>query len=391
MQTTDLPAEYQEYSGLLELAADFARREVEPVEIKGDAHESFDRGLFERAGALGLTSIVAPEDWGGMGLGYGIYALILEEIATASSAFAVTIAVNGLGQIILEKFGDDRQRKHWLSPLARGERLGAFALTEAHCGSDAAALKTSARKSGDRYIINGGKQFITHGGHADSYFVLARTQPLESGGASAHKGISCFYVPGDAPGLSAGAQEKKLGWRSSPLSSLVFEDVEVPADHLIGQEGDGFSIAMQALDSGRITIAATAVGIGRRALAESARYAATREAFGEPLREFQGLQWMLADMDTALAAARLLVLEAAGRKDRGLPFAREASRAKLFASDTAMRLATDAVQVLGGYGYMREYPVEKLLRDAKATQIVEGTNQIQRSIIAKNLFREYVK
>lgn len=380
--------EFQEYQELLELTADFAKREVEPAEIKGDASESFDRDLFMRAGALGLTSIVAPEDCDGMGLGYSIYALILEELATASSAFAVTIAVNGLGQIILEKFGTDVQRKKWLPALARGEHLGAFALTEAHCGSDAAALKTTARKSGEDYTINGSKQFITHGGHADCYLVLARTTPLENDNTSPnHKGISCFYVPGDSPGLSAGAQEKKLGWRSSPLSSLVFEDLKVPADHLVGQEGDGFSIAMQALDSGRITIAATAVGIGRRAFEESVKYSRGREAFGQPIGDFQGLQWMLADMDTSLAAARLLVLEAAGRKDRGASFAREASRAKLFASDTAMRVATDAVQILGGYGYMREYPVERLLRDAKATQIVEGSNQIQRNIIARQLFR----
>ncbi|MEQ9365917.1 MAG: acyl-CoA dehydrogenase family protein [Leptospirales bacterium] len=383
----EAPPEFEQYKELLELAADFARREVEPVEIQGDANESFDRGLFTRAGSLGLTSIVAPEDCDGMGLGYGVYALILEELATASSAFAVTIAVNGLGQIILEKFGSDAQRKRWLPQLARGEHLGAFALTEAHCGSDAAALRTTARKSGDEYIINGGKQFITHGGHADCYLVLARTAPPDGQtDLPQHKTISCFYVPGDSPGLSAGAQEKKLGWRSSPLSSLVFEDLKVPAENLIGQEGDGFSIAMQALDSGRITIAATAVGIGRRALSESLAYSRGREAFGQAIGEFQGLQWMLADMDTNLAAARLLVLEAAGRKDRGEAFAREASRAKLFASDTAMKLATDAVQILGGYGYMREYPVEKLLRDAKATQIVEGANQIQRNIIARRLF-----
>ncbi len=382
----EIPAGFEEYRELLQLAGDFAKSDVEPAEIQGDASETFDRSLFTRAGALGLTSIVAPEDCDGMGLGYGIYALILEELATASSAFAVTIAVNGLGQIILEKFGSPEQRAKWLSPMARGEHLGAFALTEAHCGSDAAALRTSARKSGDEYILNGGKQFITHGGYADCYLVLARTAAPEQADAPNHKTISCFYVPGDAAGLSAGAQEKKLGWRSSPLSSLIFEDVRVPAENLIGNTGDGFSIAMQALDSGRITIAATAVGIGRRALAESLEYSKSREAFGRPIGDFQGLQWMLADMDTQLAAARLLVLEAAGRKDQGQPFSREASRAKLFASDTAMRLATDAVQILGGYGYMREYPVEKLLRDAKATQIVEGSNQIQRNIIARRLF-----
>jgi hypothetical protein len=385
MQYTELCEEYRE---LLELAADFARREVEAVEREGDSSESFDRSLFTRAGQTGLTGIVAPEALGGMGLGYSVYALMLEELATASSAFAVTVAVNGLPQIILERFGNETQQKTWLPPLARGEHLGAFALTEAHCGSDAAALRTTARKSGEHYVINGGKQFITHGGAADCYMVLARTSPPGDPDMPKHAGISCFYVPAQTPGLLAGKPEKKLGWRSSPLSALVFEDMQVPADHLIGREGDGFSIAMQALDSGRITIAATAVGIARRGMQESVAYAGTREAFGQTIASFQGLQWMLADMDTQIAAARLLVLEAADRKDRGLDFSRAASRAKLFASDTAMEVATNAVQILGGYGYMREYPVERLLRDAKATQIVEGTNQIQRSIIARQLLRQ---
>lgn len=375
-----------EARALLELTADFAARTVAPAEVIGDSSERFNRDLFTEAGRLGLTGIVAPEAAGGMGLGYTLYAALLEELARASSAFAVTIAVNGLGQMILEGFGTADQQAQWLGPLARGENLGAFALTEAHCGSDAAALRTDAERQGDSYIINGSKQFITHGGFADCYFVMARTSP-RTPDEPAHRGISCFYVPGDAPGLSAGAQEKKLGWRSSPLSGLVFENVKVPAGHLIGSEGDGFAIAMQALDSGRVTIGATAVGIGRRALEESVAYARSREAFGQAIADFQGLQWMLADMDTALSAARLLVQAAAERKDAGLDYSAAASRAKLFASDTAMRLASDAVQILGGYGYTREYPVEQLLRDAKATQIVEGTNQIQRSVIARHLLR----
>ena len=377
----------EDFSELIALAADFAQREIEAVEIAGDRDESFDRTLFQKAGQLGLTATVAPESAGGMGLGYTVYARLLEELATASSAFAVSVAVNGLPQIILEKFGSPEQIERWLPPLAAAEHLGAFALTEAHCGSDAAALKTRAERNGDVYKINGSKQFITHGGFADCYMVLARTEPLTDGQAP-HKGISCFYVPGNTPGLQAGAQEKKLGWRSSPLSSLVFEDMLVPAENLVGREGDGFSIAMQALDSGRITIAATAVGIARRAFEESAKYAEQRQAFGQAIADFQGLQWMLADMDTNISAARLLVQEAARLRDAGKNYAREASRAKLFASDTAMRVSTDAVQLLGGYGYMREYPVERLMRDAKATQIVEGTNQIQRTIIARSLLKE---
>lgn len=378
--------ELDEHRSLIELARDFAKSEIEAVEAANDEREYFDRALFTRAGAAGLTGVVAPEDNGGTGLGYAVYALILEELAWASSSFAVTIAVNGLPQIILERFGTDAQRERWLPPLAAGEHLGAFALTEAHCGSDAAALRTTALRDGDAYIINGSKQFITHGGAADAYMVLARTGG--DNGAPNHKTISCFYVPGDAAGLSFGKAEKKLGWRSSPLSSLRFDDLRVPADHLIGNEGDGFSIAMQALDSGRITIAATSVGIARRALEECVRYGNEREAFGQNLNTFQGLQWTLADMDTRIAAARLLVLDAARRKDAGAAFAKEASRAKLFASDTAMFAATEAVQFFGGYGYMREYPVERLLRDAKATQIVEGANQIQRNIIAKHLLRK---
>ncbi len=378
--------ELQEHETLIELARDFAKKEIEAVEAENDEREHFDRGLFTKAGAAGLTGVVAPEDYGGAGLGYAVYALILEELAWASSSFAVTIAVNGLPQIILERFGTTEQRERWMPALAAGEHLGAFALTEAHCGSDAAALRTTAQRRGDEYIINGSKQFITHGGAADAYMVLARTG--NDAGTPNHKNISCFYVPGDAPGLSFGKAEKKLGWRSSPLASLRFEDLSVPANYLIGNEGDGFSIAMQALDSGRITIAATSVGIARRSLDECVRYGNERSAFGKSLNEFQGLQWTLADMDTRIAASRLLVLDAARRKDAGAPFSKEASRAKLFASDTAMFAATEAVQYFGGYGYMREYPVERLLRDAKATQIVEGSNQIQRNIIAKHLLKE---
>lgn len=371
----------EKYDDLLQLAADFGRGELEPYEKENDPPALFRKDLFTKAGELGLTAMTAPEEFGGLALPMVAFALALEEIALYSSSFAVTIAVNGLPQTILEKFGSEEQKTRWLGEFAAGKMLGAFCLTEPHCGSDAAALTTSARRSGSGYVIQGSKQFITHGGVADAYMVMART-----GGPGA-SGVSCFFVEATRPGVSAAGKEDKLGWRTSPTTGMNFDSVEVPEDHRIGPEGAGFRVAMQALDSGRITIAATAVGIARRALQEATAYLRKRQAFGQDLAEFQGLQWMLADMDTAIAASRLLVLEAAALKDEGRPFSTEASRAKLFATDTAMQVTTDAVQLLGGYGYSREYPVERLMRDAKATQIVEGTNQIQRNIIAKAMIR----
>lgn len=371
-----------EYNEILQLAADFARNELESYEQKNEEAGVFDKNLFHQMGELGLTGLVAAEKHGGLGLGYEAYALFLEEIARFSSSYAVTIAVNGLPQIILEKHGSEEQQQRWIPDLASGKKLGAFALTEPQSGSDAAAMKVTAEKSDGAYVLNGRKQFITHGGVADAYMVLARTSNNGS------RGISCFYVESPIDGLQAAKPENKMGWRVSPTTGLVFEDVRVPAENRIGTEGIGFSIAMKALDSGRITIGATAVGIARRALEESLKYVKSRSAFGSALKDMQGVQWMLADMDTAVSASRLLVLEAARRKDAGRDFSRQASQAKLFATDTAMQVTTDAVQLLGGYGYTKEYPVERLMRDAKATQIVEGTNQIQRNIIAKHLVKK---
>ncbi len=368
-------------SEFLELAARFGEKELDSSEKVNDESQTFDRNLFKKAGEMGLTGLIASEENGGSALGYESYALILEEIACYSSSFAVTIAVNGLPQIMLERHGTPDQKKRWLPALASAEHLGAFALTEAHCGSDAAALTTKAKKIDGKYILNGSKQFITHAGFADCYLVMART------GGEGASGISCFYVEGNAQGLSAGRKEDKMGWRTSPTGSIILENTSVDLDHLVGKEGQGFSVAMEALDSGRITIAATAVGIARRALDESLKYANQRKAFGKSIADFQGLQWMVADMDTAISASRLLVLDAARRKDAGKPYSRQASQAKMFATDTAMKVTTDAVQIFGGYGYMKEYPVERLMRDAKATQIVEGTNQIQKNIIAKMLGR----
>lgn len=377
-----MPVTHSALSDLLELAGNFSRKEIEPADLSGDHPQTFDKTLFSKAGSLGLTGITAPETYGGLEQDFESYALVLEEIAVCSSSFAVTLAVNGLPQNILIKHGTEKQKQEWLGNFVEGKKLGSFALTEPHCGSDAAALKTRAIKKGSSYILNGSKQFITNAGYSDGCMVLARTSE------SAHSGISCFYVEADRAGFTWGKKEDKMGWRTSPTGSIVLEDVEVPEDHRIGPEGNGFTIAMEALDAGRITIAATAVGIARRSLEESVKYARARSAFGKNLAEFQGLQWMIADMDVKVSAARLLVLEAARRRDAGRSYAREASQAKLFATDTAMQVSTDAVQILGGYGYMKEYPVERLMRDAKATQIVEGTNQIQRNIIAKCLLRD---
>lgn len=373
----------EEQQALVQAARDAAQHILAPTLKEDDETERFRKDYFQALGEAGLCGIPTPAAWGGLGLGYHAYSQVLEQIARTSASYGVTVAVNGLPQVILAQFGTDAQRERWMPGLAAGQLLGAFALSEPGSGSDAASLRSVAVKEGDSYVLNGTKFWITHGGYADIYVVMART------GGEGPKGVSAFLMPGDTPGLSFGKKEEKMGLRASPTVELIMENVRLPAENLIGREGDGFRVAMQALDSGRITIAAISVGLAQAALDVAAAYACQRRQFDTPIIDFQGVGFMLADMATRIEAARLLVHKAAVLKDQGAAFSEIAAMAKCFATDTAMSVTTDAVQVLGGYGYTREYPVERYMRDAKVMQIVEGTNQVQRLVISRNLRRMY--
>jgi alkylation response protein AidB-like acyl-CoA dehydrogenase len=371
----------EDQQALVEGARAAARDILADTVKQDDETETFRKEHVAALGAAGLCGVQTAEAWGGLGLGYFEYALVLEEIAKVAPAYAVAVAVTGLPQIILALYGDDAQRRRWMPGLASGDLLGAFALSEPGSGSDAASLRTTARLDGDAYVLNGTKFWITHGGYADLYVVMART------GGEGPKGVSSFLVPGDARGLSFGKKEEKMGLRASPTVELVLEDVRVPVGDRIGPEGHGFRVAMSALDSGRITIGATSLGIAQSALDVAGRYACARRQFGQPIVEFQGVGFMLADMAIRVESSRLLVHKAAWLKDQGKTFSHIAAMAKCAATDAAMAVTTDAVQVLGGYGYTREYPVERLMRDAKVMQIVEGTNQVQRVVISRYLKR----
>ena len=308
---------------------------------------------------------------------------MLEEIARVSASYAVTVAVNGLPQIILAQFGDDPQREAWMPGLASGKLLGAFALSEPGSGSDAASLTTTAKREGDEWVLNGTKFWITHGGYADVYVVMARS------GGPGPRGISAFLVPAGTPGLSYGKKEEKMGLRASPTAEIILENARIPASNLIGQEGEGFRVALSALDSGRITIGAIAVGICQASLDVAAAYACQRQQFKQPIIDFQAVGFMLADMACKTETSRLLVHKAASLRDRGEVYTHVAAMAKCVATDAGLAVSQDAVQVLGGYGYTREYPVERYMRDSKVMQIVEGTNQVQRLVIARHLKRQY--
>jgi alkylation response protein AidB-like acyl-CoA dehydrogenase len=362
---------------------DFAREVVAPCAAEIDRTEEFPAELVKRAAQLDLLGIVVPEKYGGAGLDHVCFALFVEEIAAVSGTLAVILDVHtSVGTEPIVYFGSEEQKQRFLPGLASGELLGAFALTEPDAGSDAASLKTTARRDGDYFVLNGTKTFITNVGVADLYIVMARS--LDVPGA---RGISAFIVEKGTPGLSFGAPMHKMGLHGSPTGELILEDVRVPVENLLAAEGDGFKVAMKALDSGRIGISAQAVGLARGALDQAVEYACGRVQFGQPVARFEGIQFMIADMATAVDAARLMTLEAANACDRGEPFTRLASMAKLFATDMAMKVTTDAVQIFGGYGYIKEFPLERFMRDAKATQIYEGTNQIQRIVIARELLR----
>lgn len=361
------------------MAAKFAAKELAPIADADELNATFRREIFTKAGEAGILGIHAAEEFGGSGLGSFEYSLVLEALAYRSAGYATSLSVTALPQTIIQQYGNEEQKKKFIPDIISGKKIGAFCLTEPSSGSDASSLKTTAVKQGDHYVLNGVKQFITNGGNADLLIVLART-----GGPGA-KGISSFLVEKGSPGLKGGKIEKKMGMRVSVTQEMLFDNVKVPAANLIGEEGKGFGAAMLALDSGRISIASIANGISRAALDKAVAYAKEREQFKQPIIQFQGVGFLLADMATELEASVLLTRKAAWHRDNGEPCAQTAAMAKLKATDVCMRVTTDAVQVLGGYGYMEEFTVERYMREAKVLQIVEGTNQIQRVIISRTL------
>jgi alkylation response protein AidB-like acyl-CoA dehydrogenase len=375
-----LPSE--EATALLGLTRELVREELLPRAATYEAEGRFPREVFGTLGKAGLLGLPYPEEYGGGGQPFEVYLQVVEELAAGWATVAEGVSVHTLACFPLAAFGTDEQRERWLPDLIGGDLLGAYCLSEPGSGSDAAALTTRAVRDGDDYVVNGTKAWITHGGEADFYALMCRTS---DDGA---RGISCILTPGDAPGLSAAEPERKMGFKGSTTAQVRFDDVRIAADRLMGEEGQGFKIALAALDGGRLGIAACAVGVAQAALDAAVAHAKQREQFGRPLLDFQGLSFLIADMATGVEAARALYLEAARRRDRGQSFGKQAAMAKLFCTDTAMRVTTDAVQVLGGYGYVEDYPVERYMREAKALQIVEGTNQIQRVVIGRHLARD---
>ncbi|MGW6172482.1 acyl-CoA dehydrogenase family protein [Arthrobacter sp. NPDC055138] len=374
-----LPTE--EAQDLLELVRDLAARELIPHAAAAEEAERFPREVFRTLGEAGLLGLPYPEEFGGGSQPAEIYLQVLEELGAAWSSVAVGVSVHALSCFPLVHFGSDAQRKTWLPDMLSGETLGAYCLSEAHAGSDPAAMRTRAVPHGDGYLIRGAKAWTTHAGQADFYTVMARTSD------DPRRGVSCFLVPADAAGLTAAPPEHKMGLTGSTTATMHFDDVHVAADRMIGEEGQGLAIAFAALDSGRLGIAAVATGLAQAALDLAASYANEREAFGKRLIEHEGLAFLLADMAVETETARAVYLSAARLKDAGLPYGREASIAKLVATDNAMSVTTNAVQVLGGAGYTRDFPAERYMREAKVMQIFEGTNQIQRLLISRQLTR----
>ncbi|MGV0788026.1 acyl-CoA dehydrogenase family protein [Mycolicibacterium sp. XJ2] len=363
---------------LIALTRDIADKVLEPIVDDHEKAERYPEGVMAQLGAAGLLSLPQPEEWGGGGQPYEVYLQVLEELAARWAAVAVAVSVHSLSSHPLLMFGSEEQKRRWLPGMLSGEQIGAYSLSEPQAGSDAAALRCAAAKTGDRYVLNGSKSWITHGGRADFYTLFART-------GEGPKGISCFLVPGDLPGLSFGKPEEKMGLHAIPTTSAFYSDAHIDADRLIGAEGQGLQIAFSALDSGRLGIAAVATGLAQAALDEAVAYANERTTFGRKIIDHQGLGFLVADMAAAVASARATYLDAARRRDQGRPYSQQASVAKLIATDAAMKVTTDAVQVFGGAGYTRDYRVERYMREAKITQIFEGTNQIQRLVIARGL------
>jgi alkylation response protein AidB-like acyl-CoA dehydrogenase len=371
-------AEAEEIVGL---ARAVAREQLAPRVAAAEEDAAFPRDVFRTLGELGFLGMPYPEEVGGAGQPYEVYLQALEEIAAAWASVGVGLSVHVMSCYPLATFGSAEQRERWLGEMLAGDLLGGYALSEAEAGSDPGAMRTRAVSGDDGYRVSGSKAWVTHGGEADFYTLFARTSEDRS------RGVSCFLAPGRAPGLTVAAPERKMGLTGSTTATLDFDAVALEPERLIGAEGQGLPIALQALDSGRLGIAAVATGLAQGSLDAAVAYAKERETFGRPIIDHQGLGFLLADMAAAVESARAVTLEAARRRDRGLPFARQASIAKLLATDAAMKVTTDAVQVLGGFGYTKEFPVERHMREAKVMQIFEGTNQIQRLVIARHLAR----
>lgn len=364
------------------MVREFARKEIEPSAAEFDQKGTFPKKIIDKLGKLGLMGMMMPAQHGGSEAGAVSYCLALQEIAYACASTAVTMSVSNLSCEPIRHFGTEEQKKDFLVPLASGKALGAFALTEPDAGSDPGSIRTLASRSGKDYRLNGTKVFITNGAFADTTILVARTE--EGGG---NRNLSAFILPKDTPGLQVGPEEEKMGLRASNTVTLFLGDCQVPEEYRIGKEGDGFRIAMTALDGGRIGIASQATGIGQACLDEAKRYSQERKQFGRYLSSFQAIAWMIADMATELEAAKLLTMQAAQQKDQGLPFTQSASMAKLYASEMANRAAYRALQIHGGYGYTRHYKVERLYRDARVTTLYEGTSEVQRIVISRETLR----
>ncbi len=371
----------EEHEMIRKMVRDFAKNEIEPTAAVRDEEQYFDRSIFEKMAELGLTGIPWAEEYGGIGSDYLAYCIAVEELSRVDASVGVTLSAHtSLAGWPVYKFGTEEQKQKYLRPMAQGEKIGAYGLTEPGSGSDAGGMKTTARLEGDHYVLNGSKIFITNGGYADIYIAFASTDSSQK-----TRGITAFIVESNYPGFSVGKKENKLGIRSSPTTEIIFEDCKVPVENVLGKVGEGFKIAMMTLDGGRNGIAAQAVGIAQGALDAAVNYAKDRVQFGRPIADQQGIGFKLADMATSVEAARLLTYQAAWLESAGLPYGKESAMSKLFAGDTAMKVTTEAIQVFGGYGYTKEYPVERFMRDAKITQIYEGTQEIQRLVISRML------
>ena len=373
----------EEHEMIRKMVRDFARNEVAPTAAERDEEERFDMDIFKKMAELGLTGIPWPEQYGGIGSDYLAYCIAVEELSRVDASIGVTLSAHtSLAGWPIYTFGTEEQKQTYLRPMAQGEKIGAYCLTEPGSGSDAGGMRTTAKLEGEHYILNGSKIFITNGGIADIYVVFAVTDP------ESKKGTSAFIVESTHPGLSVGKKERKLGIRSSPTTEIIFDNCRIPKENLLGKEGDGFKIAMMTLDGGRNGIASQAVGIAQGALDAAVEYAKERVQFGKPIAAQQGIGFKLAEMATSVEAARLLTYQAAWLESEGLPYGKESAMSKLFAGDTAMKVTTEAVQVFGGYGYTKDYPVERYMRDAKITQIYEGTQEIQKLVISRMITKD---
>ncbi|AHW64707.1 Acyl-CoA dehydrogenase [Corynebacterium glyciniphilum AJ 3170] len=373
-----------EHHDILEAVRDVVATQLAPLVDRAESDGIFPAEAYRILGEVGVLGMAYPGNLGGLGLPSELHLQILEEIGTVWASVAVGVSVHALSCFALANYGTPEQQQRWLPEMLSGTQVGAYSLSEPQAGSDPAATAATARRDGDEYVLNGTKAWVTNAGYADFYTVMLRT----GGAPGDRRGISCFLVPADTPGLTVDPPEQKMGLTGSPTASLVFEDARIPADRLIGTEGEGLAIALAALDSGRLGISACATGLAQGALDAAVGYAKVRETFDRPIIDHQGVAFLLADMEAAVSSSRATYLAAARIRDRGEPFSKEASVAKLVATDNAMRVTTDAVQVLGGAGYTRDFPVERYMREAKVMQIFEGTNQIQRMVISSHLARD---